>query len=397
MKYFSCGFFRHFSQMMRILCACVLALFGAQILQAAPAPAQAESTPAQSTQKQAESKSLDSSAPSAFSTSKNAQGIQNALGAQGIQSLNTPAPSTSQTPQNAIIDSSQIEPYSIYMHRYNTRFDKPNNIRVQAIGGGAKIFDASSYYGGGVFTYDGIIDRYPLGMMVAYLGSSGDVVGATLAAQNTTNSINQLEKPTLSHTAQLGLYSDMFLEAHHISLFAAQSFNAMRISRLDSALESSKSWLISSTTNAEIAYGYVFALNSAGSFIEPLARFHLHTLFNIEKNSLDLPTYILRSNIELGVKYQQFMGAHVLLYITPVFRQDIGIIGADIFSRMMAINADNSVVFALPDSKYRSQGVLSFGLEFRAKKNIDALLGGYGIYTSDAYAYGANLGIKILF
>lgn len=391
MKYFLCGFFKHFSQMMRILCACALALFGAQILQAAStrgAPALAQTQSTQSAQKQAESKSLDSSAPSAFSTSKNAQ---------GIQSLSAPALSTSQTPPNAIIDSSQIEPHSIYMHRYNTRFDKPNNIRVQAIGGGAKIFDASSYYGGGVFTYDGIIDRYPLGMMVAYLGSRGDVVGSTLAAQNTTNSASQLEKPALSHTAQLGLYSDMFLEAHHISLFAAQSFNAMRISKLDSALESSKSWLISSTTNAEIAYGYVFALNSAGSFIEPLARFHLHTLFNIEKNSLDLPTYILRSNIELGVKYQQFMGAHALLYITPVFRQDIGIIGADIFSRIMAINADNSVVFALPDSKYRSQGVLSFGLEFRAKKNIDALLGGYGVYASDAYAYGANLGIKILF
>lgn len=280
---------------------------------------------------------------------------------------------------NAPIDSSLFAPHTNYTHRYNKRFDKPNNVNIAGLFGAATITNANSHYGGGLVTYDRTIDRYMLGGMIGYLYE-----GMPNTSQTNTKQ--------LSHNIQLGVYSDVFLESHHLTLLIAQSLNV-----LQAAAQESNLWLTSSTTNVSASYGYAFILGGSGGFLEPLVRFHFHTLFNMSTRGFELPGYVLRSNFDIGVRYQQFLGKYVLFHISPAFRQDIGVIGGDMFARIMMIDTDGSVLFALPDAQYRSYGVLNLGLEFRIKNTIDLTLNANGIYAYNMYIYNGNLGIKILF
>lgn len=286
-------------------------------------------------------------------------------------------------------------------YRYNTRFDKDHAIQILGAGGEMSfptMRGASSFYGGGVVKYDGIIDRYPLGVFLgyAYQGALGQgLLGSGVFAQNSMPS--SLSKLTSAQSLALGVYSDVFFEAHHVAGFIAQSFQAAHSPSANTP--ESSSWLFTSATNLALSYGYVFAFGS--SFLEPYSRFNLHVLYPMhnltnEQKSL-MSAYVLRSSLELGVQYRQFMGRRVFFSIAPAFRQDIGVIGIDSLARLIALDMHGQAIFALPDSRYHSYATLALGLTYRASKACTLSLNAQGIYTRDFYSYGAQAGVMVLF
>lgn len=287
-------------------------------------------------------------------------------------------------------------------YRYNTRFDRDHALQILGAGGEASFSGApgaNSFYGGGVVKYDGLIDRYPLGAFLGYayqgaLGQSG-ILGANTSAQNPA--LQSSAKLISAQSLTLGMYSDVFFEAQHVAGFIAQSFQAAHGSGANTP--ESSSWLFSSATNVALSYGYVFAFGS--SFLEPYSRFNLqalypmHDLTNEQKSFMS--TYVLRSSLEVGVRYQQFMGRRVFFSIVPAFRQDIGVIGFDSLARLLALDTRGQAIFALPDSRYHSYATLSMGLTYRASKACTFSLGAQGIYTHSFYSYGAQASVMVLF
>ena len=56
---------------------------------------------------------------------------------------------------------SNLTQNSFFTHRYTTRFDKPNEIKVMGLYGESSVNAAASRYSGGAIAYDGIIDKIP--------------------------------------------------------------------------------------------------------------------------------------------------------------------------------------------------------------------------------------------
>lgn len=275
---------------------------------------------------------------------------------------------------------SNLTQNSFFTHRYTTRFDKPNEIKVMGLYGESSVNAAASRYSGGAIAYDGIIDRYPLGAFVGY--AYGQSLSPALAS---------------TQLLTLGIFSDVFIENHHIQAFAAQGFQASYTNKSEQSLASRlDDWIFASSTNALLSYGYVFVLGSS-SFLETYARYNLHALFPISSQGSVMSPYMLRTNIDLGVLFTQFLGRHITLSLAPAFRQDVGVIGVDRLARPLVTSPNGELIIALPDSKYHSYGLLSLGLEWRATQTCTIALKAHGIYTNSAYLYSGNLGVRILF
>lgn len=276
---------------------------------------------------------------------------------------------------------SNLDQHSFFTHRYTTRFDKQHEIRAMGVYGESKVGTNLSRYAGGAILYDGIIDRYPLGAFIGYVYGQAPFLS-----------------PAHTQMLTLGVFSDVLLQAHRIQVFVAQSFQASKALNAEHLRMSWGDWAFASSSNAILSYGYVFALNNgAGSFIEPYIRYNLHALFPINTQGAVISSYMLRTNIDLGILFKQFIGSQFIASISPSFRQDVGVIGADSFARPLVIDPNGELIIALSDRKYHSYGLLSLGLEWRAGHSCTIAFKAHGIYTSTAYLYSGNLGVNVLF
>ena len=275
---------------------------------------------------------------------------------------------------------SNLEQHSFFTHRYTTRFDKQNEIKAMGIYGESKVGANLSRYAGGAILYDGIVDRYPIGAFIGYVYEQAPFLS-----------------PARTQMLTLGVFSDVLLQAHHIQAFIAQSFQASKTLSAEHLRVPMGDWAFASSSNAILSYGYVFALNGAGSFIEPYARYNLHALFPINAQGAAMSSYVLRTNIDLGVLFRQFIGRHFIISASPSFRQDVGVIGVDSFARPLVVDPNGELIIALPDRKYHSYGLLSLGLEWRAGHSCTIALRAHGVYTNTAYLYSGNLGVSVLF
>lgn len=304
--------------------------------------------------------------------------------------LHTPdlSPALAPTTPNALTPTSSLDlptaqsnlqQHSRPIYRYSTRFDKPSEIKAMGIYGDSSVNAAASSYIGGGIAYDRIIDRYPLGAFMGYV-------------------YEQAQSPTPDQLLTLGIFSNVFVENHHIQIFAAQGFHASSTAKMAGQTLASglNDWIFASSTNALLSYGYVSVLGS-GSFLETYARYNLHTLFPISSQSSVMSPYMLRTNIDIGVLFTQFLGRHFAFSLAPAFRQDIGVIGVDRLARPLVIAPNGEIIIALPDSKYHSYGLLSLGLEWRVGQACTIALAAHGIYTNSAHLYSGNLGVRILF
>ncbi len=278
------------------------------------------------------------------------------------------------TSQNSLdlIDSSQFEAYSLRTYRYSTRLDKKHKINIYGIGGSANSQNLESSYGGVVLTYDMLIGRVPLGVIATY----------TAQFFNAKNSDSEV-----AHNAQLGFYTDFFIGAHQIQAQAIQSMN----------IPQATSQSLATTTNFSARYGYVFTLNSYGSHLKPFFGVNAYFLYNADKNGLSLDDYNLNVNLDFGLQFLQFITQHFHFYITPIFRQDVGVINSDPFMRLIVVNLDGSVDFSMPDERYRSYGILKAGLNFNLGKNASLKFGFDGRIASQIHTLNGNITLNILF
>lgn len=279
------------------------------------------------------------------------------------------------------IDSSTLDSYSTFTHRYNTRFDSQHNVNISAFGGQVRVSDSgdsvTQNYGGATFSYDGLVERYGVGGFASYVFND-------FALNGTTNN-------TKAHTFIIGAYTDNFIDAHHLQARFAQSFNFLDSSSgLDKAISSS-------TTNFNASYGFVFSLGK-GSFIEPYGKFSIASLFAIEKQGESLPNYSLHSHIELGAHFRQYLGNdRVYFFITPRFRQTIGAENNDPLLRVANVDEYGEIEIMMHDAKYRSFGLLLVGVDFRLNRSVKLSVVANGKITQNLYSYGGALKLNIAF
>lgn len=277
------------------------------------------------------------------------------------------------------IDSSTLDSYSTFTHRYNTRFDSQHNVNISAFGGQVRVSDSgdsvTQNYGGATFSYDGLVERYGVGGFASYVFND-----FALTASNTK-----------AHTFIIGAYTDNFIDAHHLQARFAQSFNFLDSSSgLDKAISSS-------TTNFNASYGFVFSLGK-GSFIEPYGKFSIASLFAIEKQGKSLPNYSLHSHIELGAHFRQYLGNdRVYFFITPRFRQTIGAENNDPLLRVANVDEYGEIEIMMHDAKYRSFGLLLVGVDFRLNRSVKLSVVANGKITQNLYSYGGALKLNIAF
>ena len=321
-----------------------------------------------------------------------------------LQAQSTPTNTLQGTPQNALpsplhsaqnpfrdsayIDSSTLDSYSTFTHRYNTRFDSQHNVNINAFGGQIRVNDNGDSvlqnYGGVSFSYDGLVERYGIGGFASY------VFNDSAFSDNASNYTALSPHNTKAHTAILGAYTDNFIDAHHLQARFAQSFNF-----LDSS--GNNNFIYSSTTNFNASYGFVFSLGK-GSFIEPYGKFSIASLFAIEKQGENLPNYSLHSHIELGAHFRQYLGNDkVYFFITPRFRQTIGTENNDPFLRVANVDEYGEIQTMMHDTKYRSFGLLLVGIDFRLNKNASVSVRANGKITQNLYSYGGTLKLNIAF
>lgn len=361
-----------------------IAMWGSAVCASSLSAAQSPA-PAQSLNQNPENprQNLDSLAPQGL------QGLDSAESTLLSPSTSSPQDISAQAPN----DMGNLKHHSRASYRYNTRFDANNALKILGGGGEARIHAAPSFYGAAAVLYDGLIDRYPLGMLVGY-GYQGAI--SQSLAPNPAPTLTSKPQMISAQSLTLGLYSDVFFEEQHIQAFIAQSFQAANASASSSAPES---WLFSSSTHATLSYGYVFAFGS--SFLEPYARWNLHALYPMHDLTSDqkslMSSYVLRSSLDIGVQYRQFLGRRVFFYLAPGFRQDIGVIGFDGLGRLLALDTQGQGIFALPDSRYHSYATLDLGLTYRASRACTLALSAHGIYTHNFYTYSAQLSMGILF
>ncbi|MGX2972159.1 hypothetical protein [Helicobacter sp. T3_23-1059] len=283
------------------------------------------------------------------------------------------------------IDSSILQSYSTFTPRYNTRFDTKHNLNLNAFGGQINIDSTQNQYknqnhinqtyGGLNLSYDNLIERYGVGAFISYVYNDATSKSARLAK---------------AHTGIVGAYLDFFIDSHHIKARLAQSFNFLDFDSIKG--------IISSTTNFEASYGFVFPLKTKGSFIEPFSKFSIASLFNIEKKDLDLSNYALHSHIELGAHFRQFIGnENAYFYITPSFVQTIGIDKKDPLLRVININEYGQAQIMMNDNLYRSYGLLLVGIDFKLRHSVRLFLQANGKIAQNLYSYGGNLGLNIAF
>lgn len=287
---------------------------------------------------------------------------------------------------SAYIDSSTLDSYSTFTHRYNTRFDSQHNVNISAFGGQIRVSDSgdsvTQNYGGATFSYDGLVERYGVGGFASYVFND--------FAPNGDFSLNGIASNTKAHTLILGAYTDNFIDAHHLQARFAQSFNFLDSSGLDKVISSS-------TTNFNASYGFVFSLGK-GSFIEPYGKFSIASLFAIEKQGKPLPNYSLHSHIELGAHFRQYFGNdRVYFFITPRFRQTIGAENNDPLLRVANVDEYGEVEIMMHDAKYRSFGLLLVGVDFRLNRSVKLSVVANGKITQNLYSYGGTLKLNIAF
>ena len=283
---------------------------------------------------------------------------------------------------STMIDSSQLDRYSYYTYRYNTRSDKPNDIHLIALGGIADNNALNGFYSGFLFDYDHLIDQYPLGFTFAYTFQSHN---QSNRQSNQSNSQSRTNTTTNLHNAQLALYTDIFIGANQIQAEISQGFNF-----------SENSALVTTLTNAYLKYGYVFALNSHGSFIQPLGRVNVYFLYNISKGGFNIPDLALNTNLDIGFQYKQFISQQFYFYVTPLLRQDIAVLDSDVLMRPI-IDKNGSIDFTLPDNKYRTYGVLQAGFLCSLSTHTTLSLHFNGKLAYHMMHLGGNLTLDILF
>lgn len=285
------------------------------------------------------------------------------------------------------IDSSTLNSYSTFTHRYNTRFDSQHNVNISAFGGQIIVSDSgdsvTQNYGGATFSYDGLVERYGVGGFASYVFNDFALNGTV----SNTFAFNNAK----AHTLILGAYTDNFIDAHHLQARFAQSFNFLDSSSgLDKVISSS-------TTNFSASYGFVFSLGK-GSFIEPYGKFSIASLFAIEKQGKPLPNYSLHSHIELGAHFRQYLGNdRVYFFITPRFRQTIGAENNDPLLRVANVDEYGEVEIMMHDVKYRSFGLLLVGVDFRLNSSVKLSVVANGKITQNLYSYGGTLKLNIAF
>lgn len=289
------------------------------------------------------------------------------------------------------IDSSTLDSYSTFTHRYNTRFDSQHNVNISAFGGQIRVSDSGNSvtqnYGGATFSYDGLVERYGVGGFASYVFNDFALNGTT----NNTFALNREINNTKAHTLILGAYTDNFIDAHHLQARFAQSFNFLDSSNgLDKVISSS-------ATNFSASYGFVFSLGK-GSFIEPYGKFSIASLFAIEKQGESLPNYSLHSHIELGAHFRQYLGNdRVYFFITPRFRQTIGAENNDPLLRVANVDEYGEIEIMMHDTKYRSFGLLLVGVDFRLNRSVKLSVVANGKITQNLYSYGGTLKLNIAF
>ncbi len=248
-----------------------------------------------------------------------------------------------------LIDSSQLEAYSLRTYRYNTRLDKTHKINIYGIGGNTSSQNLESNYGGVVFSYDGLAGRVPLGVSASYTVQS-------FSADNDMSYANG----EIAHNLQLGFYTDFFVRASQIQIQLSQSVNIPQASSLG----------IATTTYFNARYGYIFVLNNYGSHLKPFLGANSYFLYNAADKSSNFNV-----NLDFGLQFVQFITQRFKLFVTPIFRQDVFVMNSDSLMRLIAINLDGNAEFSLPDDKYRSYGILKAGFGFDISKDSHIKLG----------------------